>query len=85
MYYQLIKDNVVEFVVNGGGISVNSNDGWVHCTIENIHNAFEKAEKKYGGERQEFGLTGKVNDNMELVDVKNTKKPIYVGKIIFHT
>jgi hypothetical protein len=85
MYYQLIKDNVVEFAVNGGGISVNSNDGWVHCTIENIHNAFEKAEKKYGGERQEFGLTGKVNDNMELVDVKNTKKPIYVGKIIFHT
>ena len=85
IYYQLIKDNIIEFTLNDGGVMENSRDGWVYCSIDDIHNAFKKAETKYGGELQEFSLTGKVNDTMELLDVKNTKKPVYVGKIVFHT
>ena len=98
IYYQLIKENIIEFTINDRGVTENSEvgnanhaqhkpieDGWVYCSIDDIHNAFKKAEKKYGGEFQEFGMTGRVNDTMELLDVKNTKKPVYVGKIIFHT
>jgi hypothetical protein len=87
IYYQLIKENIIEFTINDGGVTENKpiEDGWVYCSIDNIHNAFNKAEKKYGGELQEFGMTGRVNDTMELIDVKNTKNPVYVGKIIFHT
>ena len=85
IYYELIKENIIEFTINDGGVAENSEDGWVYCSIDDIHKAFKKAEKKYGGEFQEFGMTGKVNDTMELIDVKNTKKPVYVGKIVFHT
>ena len=85
-YYHLIKDNIIEFaLVDDSGIMDDSKDGWVHCSIDDIHNAFKKAETKYGGELQEFSLTGRVNDTTEFLDVKNTKKPEYVGKIIFHT
>ncbi len=95
IYYQLIKENIIEFTINDGGVTENSGggnalhkpieNGWVYCSIDDVHNAFKKAEKKYGGELQEFGMTGRVNDTMEFIDVKNTKKPIYVGKIVFHT
>lgn len=84
IYYELIKDKIIELI--GGGISEQSDDGgWVYCTIDNIHDGFKKAEEMYGGEREEFGLTGRIKDSMKLVDIQNTKKPIYVGKVIFHT
>lgn len=86
VYYQVIRDKIIEFAVKNGGISDSKNDyGWVHCSIDNIHNAFRKAENMYGGVREEFSLSGKLNDSLKLVDVKNTKKPLYVGKVIFHT
>lgn len=85
IYYELIKENIIEFTINDGGVTENGVNGWVYCSIDDIHNAFKKTEQKYGGELQEFSLTGRVNDTMNLVDIKNTKKPVYVGKVIYHT
>jgi hypothetical protein len=85
-YYKLVMDKVIEIAIDNGGISDPTNDnGWVNTTIDIVHNAFRKAEEMYGGECLEYGLTGKVNDTMNLIDVKNTEKPVYVGKVIFHT
>lgn len=82
IYFRLIQDKIMEFA----GAKTNSNDdGWIHCTIEKIHEAFKKAEKMYGGVREEFGLTGMMKDTLKLVEVKNSRKPVYVGKVIFHT
>lgn len=86
IYYKLVMDKIIEIIIDNGGISDPTNDnGWVYSTIDVVHNAFKSAEDLYGGERLEFGLTGKVNDTMNLIDIKNTEKPIYVGKVIFHT
>lgn len=86
LYYQLIKDKIIEFAIDGADKSDdNIDDGWVHCTIDSIHEAFKKAEKMYGGEYQEFGLVGMMSDTRKLVNIKNTKEPVYVGKIIYHT
>jgi hypothetical protein len=85
-YYKLIMDKIIEITIDNGGISDPTNDnGWVNSTIDIIHNAFRTAEEMYGGECLEYGLTGKINDTMNLIDVKNTEKPVYVGKVIFHT
>ena len=86
IYFQVIKDKIIEFALENGGISEEKNDyGWVFCSIDDIHNAFRKAETMYGGVREEFNLSGKLNDSLKLVDVKNTKTPLYVGKVVFHT
>lgn len=86
IYYQVIKDKIIEFSLKNGGITDQKDDyGWVYCTIDNIHNAFRKAEEMYGGVREEFNISGKLYDSMKIIDVKNTKKPLYVGKVIFHT
>ena len=86
IYYKMIRDKIIELAINGSDKSDgNIDDGWVHCIIDSIHEAFKKAEKLYGGDRQEFGLIGMTNDTKELVNIKNTKEPVYVGKIIFHT
>lgn len=86
VYYKLVMDKIIEIVIENGGISDQNNDnGWVNSTIDNIHSAFKSAENMYGGERLEFGLSGKMNDSMNLIDIKNTKNPVYVGKVIFHT
>jgi hypothetical protein len=86
IYYKMIRDKIIELAINGSDKSDgNIDDGWVHCIIDSIHEAFKKAEKMYGGDRQEFGLIGMTNDTKELVNIKNTKEPVYVGKIIFHT
>ena len=86
IYYQLIKDKIIELAIDGADKSdENNDDSWVHCTIDSIHEAFKKAEKMYGGDRQEFGLVGMMSDTKKLVNIKNTKQPVYVGKIIFHT
>ncbi len=47
VYYELIKENIIEFTINDGGVTENSVNGWVYCSIDDIHIAFKKAEKKF--------------------------------------
>ena len=86
LYYKLIKEHIIDMILaNGGKSDKKYEGGWVYCSENMIHDAFRKASSKYGGEAEVFGLTGRRTDTFEFVDVRKTKSPEYVGKVVFHT
>jgi hypothetical protein len=63
---------------------------WVYTNEITIHEAFLKAEKKFGGKTHLFYLDGLNPETGKLQTINDTSKerakdnPLYTGKIIFH-
>jgi hypothetical protein len=63
---------------------------WIYTDETTIHEAFLKAEKKYGGKTHLFYLDGLNPETGKLQTINDTAKerakdnPLYTGKIIFH-
>ena len=63
---------------------------WFYCNEDVIHNAFNEAQKRYGGEVRHFYLEGIDSNNGQTVSINsiaiiNRKKlPTYSGEIFFN-
>jgi hypothetical protein len=92
-HYQKIENFVMDYVENNGGRVVYSttrvkkpnekNEGrteWVYTDENTIHDAFEAAEKKFGGILQTFHLKG-INKTAKALE---DAKPTYIGEIVYN-
>jgi hypothetical protein len=89
-YYNEIIQFIFLLIKKNGGISpIFSNkrdNGWIYCSISDIHDAFEIAQMQYGGIFTRFFLEGTSIDDHETVIIENNKKnPQFVGKLVYHT
>ena len=63
---------------------------WFYCNEDIIHDAFNEAKKRYGGEIRHFYLEGIDSNNGEIVSINNIAKrkrihlPSYSGEILFN-
>ena len=63
---------------------------WFYCNEDIIHNAFNEAKRRYGGEIRHFYLEGIDSNNGEIVSINNIAKqkrlnlPSYSGEILFN-
>lgn len=85
--YESIMDFMVEYVIeNGGKIQEGYEKGWVYCDEDLIHNAFDEAYKKYGGDLKKFDLSGRGKGTFKVfLEEKHTDDPEFVGRVVFHT
>ena len=104
LLYREIENYIFQYIVKNKGNRIfsttrvnfkNKNDDnkgateWFHCNEDIIHNAFDEAKNKYGGEIRHFYLEGINSNNGEIVSINNTAKeqkmnlPNYTGEIIF--
>ena len=102
--YIKIENFIMNYIVNHNGKRVYSttrtkglndkNEGeteWFYTNEELIHDAFNEAHKKFGGDLKLFYLegfdekTGKFTSINEIAKEDEKTKPNFVGKIIFRT
>ncbi|WP_394759023.1 hypothetical protein [Flavobacterium sp.] len=88
-YNEIIQFIFLLIQKNGGTSPVFSNkrdNGWIYCTIDNIHDAFRIAQIQYGGIFTPFFLEGTSIDDHETIIIENdNKKPQFIGKLVYHT
>lgn len=85
--YIQIERFIFHYVVSKGGVQINSTarsnlsgqSEWFYTDQNTIHEAFEEANKKFGGDMHLFNLNG-INQAFKNND---KHKPNYVGKIVY--
>jgi hypothetical protein len=86
IHYEEIEDFIMSEIVKMGGFRINAttrvlkdgNTEWVYTDLNTIHKAFQKAQKKYGGDFTPYNLN---NFQKEMETAK--KKKHFMGQYIF--
>lgn len=85
-HYDFLIEKILQNIIkNGGEIPEGYEKGWIYSDEETIHNAFIETNKNHGGTVKLFNLTGISTDNHQKIDIKTSEKPVFVGKIVYHT